>query len=118
MDRYGRRVEDDTKEELRHLYEFEQESDDESSDDDDNLSLAELEKEIAEDEENLADEKIKVGKRGKKEVEYDPMRGKGVIDSSDSEDTDAADTEDEESSSDEEAKVWINPKRIVKRFCC
>lgn len=104
MDRYGRRVQEDSKEELRNLYEFE---DSDQDSDDDNLSLAELEKEIAEDEENLADEKIKVGKRGQKDVEYDPMRGKGVIDSSDSEDTDAEDTVDEESSSEEEAKVWI-----------
>ncbi|CDS11419.1 hypothetical protein LRAMOSA03682 [Lichtheimia ramosa] len=102
VDRYGRRVQEDSKEELRNLYEFE---DSDQDSDDDNLSLAELEKEIAEDEENLADEKIKVGKRGQKDVDYDPMRGKGVIDSSDSEDTDAEDTVDEESSSEEEAKI-------------
>ena len=96
MDRYGRPVAPQTAEnELKRFYEIEDESEEEEE-----KTLEELERELAEDEGNLEDEKIPIVKpRG---LRYDPMRGQGIIDSSDEEIT------DEEESDEEEPEIEVN----------
>lgn len=94
VDRYGRRLEQGTaKKELERFYQI----DEEDSDSEEEKSLEQLEKELAEDEENLRDEAEAKGG-------YDPMRGRGVISSSD-DDTDDEDVESEEESEDEIDKI-------------
>ncbi|KAI9271302.1 hypothetical protein BY458DRAFT_539879 [Sporodiniella umbellata] len=91
VDKYGRKVKQDTAEkQLKRYYKME-ENDEEDSEEE--KTLEELEKELAEDEENLRDELIpKTG--------YDPMRGRGEISSSDS-DEESDDADDLESEPDE-----------------
>ncbi|KAI9312109.1 hypothetical protein BX666DRAFT_1988849 [Dichotomocladium elegans] len=114
VDRYGRKVEQDASEQLRRFYEFEEA---ESDDDDDNKSVTELEKEIEADEANWEDEKIesqpakrRAGGRGT----YDPMRGRGIIDSED----DTSDEEEREmfSSSESEEEEKIPESEPTYRF--
>ncbi|KAI7904638.1 uncharacterized protein BX663DRAFT_550295 [Cokeromyces recurvatus] len=107
VDRYGRRIQQSTAEkELKRFYRLE-EDDDEGEDETEEKSLEQLEKEIAEDEENLKDEEstdeedehIGIGLPSR---QYDRMRGRGDFSSSD-EDTDESDSEveDEEENDDE-----------------
>ncbi|KAI9253507.1 hypothetical protein BDA99DRAFT_172498 [Phascolomyces articulosus] len=95
VDRYGRPIAPQTAEnELKRFYEIEDESDE---DEEEEKTLEELERELAEDEGNLEDEKIPTVKPRK--PKYDPMRGQGVIESSDEETT----TDEEESDEELEA---------------
>ncbi|KAG1148223.1 hypothetical protein G6F37_002975 [Rhizopus arrhizus] len=90
VDKYGRKLKQDTAEkQLKRYYKLEHEEEDESEED---KTLEELEKELAEDEENILDEKLAAG--------YDPMRGRGEISSSESDD-ESDDEEDLESEPDE-----------------
>ena len=102
VDRYGRPVAAQTAEnELKRFYEIE----DESEEEEEEKTLEELERELAEDEGNLEDEKIPIVKpRG---LRYDPMRGQGIIDSSDEEIT------DEEESDEEESEVEVNKFKLI-----
>ncbi|KAI9473738.1 MAG: hypothetical protein EXX96DRAFT_487694 [Benjaminiella poitrasii] len=111
VDRYGRRLKQDTAEkELKRFYRLE-ESDQESDED---KTLEQIEKEIAEDEENLKDE-ISADEEEKESfglglpTGYDPMRGRGEISSSD-EDTDESDAEVEEESEDEMDRIQHIPE--------
>lgn len=97
-----------TADELKRFYHIE---DDEESESEEEKTLEELEKELAEDEENLRDEISENeeeddnldAKAVGKQV-YDPMRGKGVIGSSDESSTDEEEDEEEEEQ-EEETKV-------------
>ena len=96
MDRYGRPVAPQTaEEELKRFYDIE----DESGDEEEEKTLEELERELAADEGNMEDESIPLVKKKSRKAAYDPMRGKGVIDSSDE-----SSSEEEEDVSDEEGK--------------
>ena len=106
VDRYGRPVAPQTAENaLKRFYEIEDESDNEEEE----KTLEELERELAEDEENMEDEKIPIVKpRG---LKYDPMRGQGIIDSSDEEVTDEEESDQEEP----EAEVNRNIGSIIQK---
>ncbi|KAI8098706.1 uncharacterized protein BX664DRAFT_254641 [Halteromyces radiatus] len=104
LDKYGRPLQADTAEkELKRFYHIE---DEEESDSEDNKSVTELERELLADEGNLEDEessededqpKLAFGQKG-----YDPMRGKGIIDESDTSDEDL---EAEETSEEEDDQI-------------
>lgn len=80
VDKYGRKVKQDTAEkQLKRYYKMEEENEDDESEEE--KTLEELEKELAEDEENIRDEMISA-------TGYDPMRGRGEISSSESDETD------------------------------
>ncbi|CAO3622636.1 unnamed protein product [Mucor hiemalis] len=105
VDKYGRRLQQGTAEkELKRFYQLEEDQD---SDEDEDKSLEQLEKELAEDEENLRDEE---SESDEEDIDarqgYDPMRGRGEISSSD-EDTDDTDAEveSEEEEIDEIDKI-------------
>ncbi|RCH88892.1 pre-rRNA-processing protein esf1 [Rhizopus stolonifer] len=98
VDKYGRRLEQDTAEkELKRFYQLEE---DEESDDysDEDKTVEQLEKELAEDKDNLRFEKDSEESE-KEDLEtqkkfYDPMRGRGEISSDDDDDdTDASGNE-------------------------
>ncbi|KAI8139024.1 hypothetical protein BJV82DRAFT_628746 [Fennellomyces sp. T-0311] len=100
VDRYGRRVAPQTaEEELKRFYDIDE---DEESGDEEEQTLEELERELAADEGNLEDENIPLIKKKSRRAGYDPMRGKGVIDSSDESTTD-----EEEGLSDEESEEEV-----------
>lgn len=107
VDKYGRRLNQGTAEkELKRFYQLEEE--DEDSDEEEDKSLEQLEKELAEDEENLRDEESQEEESDLEDHKagYDPMRGRGEISSSD-EDTDESDVEleSEEDEVDEIDKI-------------
>ncbi|KAI8066290.1 uncharacterized protein B0P05DRAFT_589876 [Gilbertella persicaria] len=106
VDKYGRRLEQDTAEkELKRFYQLEE---DEESDDysDEDKTVEQLEKELAEDKDNLRFEKDSEESE-KEDLEtqkkfYDPMRGRGEISSDDDDDdTDASGSEEEEEEEEE-----------------
>ncbi|KAI8066380.1 hypothetical protein BC940DRAFT_320076 [Gongronella butleri] len=110
VDKYGRPLAaDSTEKELKRFYDMDE--DEEADVDDNGLSLEAMEKAIMEDEGNLADEvsssdeedddmrPLALGDKG-----YDPMRGKGLVDSSDEESSDDEEAEDEEEQ-DERDKI-------------
>ncbi|RCH99420.1 pre-rRNA-processing protein esf1 [Rhizopus azygosporus] len=91
VDKYGRKLKQNTAEkQLKRYYKLEEDEEERS---DEEQTLEELEKELADDEENLLDEKLLAG--------YDPMRGRGEISSSDEEEDTDEDEEDLESEPDE-----------------
>ncbi|KAI9488206.1 hypothetical protein BDB00DRAFT_884930 [Zychaea mexicana] len=97
VDRYGRPIAPQTAEnELKRFYEIE---DEEESDEEEEKTLEELERELAEDEGNLEDEKIPIVAKARK-PRYDPMRGQGVIESSD-------ESTDDEAYSDEDLEPEV-----------
>ncbi|KAI8879213.1 hypothetical protein K501DRAFT_325646 [Backusella circina FSU 941] len=108
VDKYGRRLKQDTAEkDLKRFYQLE--SDDEEGEE---KTLEELEKELAEDEDNLQleksdEEKSEESEDASSEDEvalrkgYDPMRGRGEISSSESDESD----ESEEEKEDEEDEL-------------
>jgi len=114
VDKYGRRLNQGTaKKQLERFYQIEDEDDDDEEED---KSLEQLEKELAEDEENLRDEisaeeesdddeKVHVKGAG-----YDPMRGRGEISSSDTDD----ESEDEESDVESEVDEIDRIKHIAE----
>ncbi|ORX62066.1 hypothetical protein DM01DRAFT_320251 [Hesseltinella vesiculosa] len=103
VDKYGRQLESEsTKKEMKRFYDL-----DEDDVDDQGMTLEQMEKAIMEDEGNLADESsdedeeddrpLTLGDKG-----YDPMRGQGMVDSSD----ESSDEElESDTSEDEEAKI-------------
>lgn len=110
VDKYGRRLNQGTaKKQLERFYQLDDDEEAKDSDEEEDKSLEQLEKELAEDEENLRDEisaeeeeededesdvdEPQVRIRGKG---YDPMRGRGEISSSDT---------DDESDDDEESDI-------------
>lgn len=102
MDKYGRKLKQDTAEkQLKRYYKLEHEEEDESEED---KTLEELEKELAEDEENILDEKLAAG--------YDPMRGRGEISSSESDD-ESDNEEDLESEPDELDSIQVRKQFLL-----
>lgn len=104
VDKYGRRLNQGTaKKQLERFYQL-----DDEEESDEEKSLEQLEKELAEDEENLRDEISAEEEESDdddeqvraKGVGYDPMRGRGEISSSDTDDD-----SDEDEESDVESEV-------------
>ena len=104
VDKYGRRLQQgNAKKELERFYQLEDSDDD---DEDEDKSLEQLEKELAEDPDNLADEESENESSDEEEqaggkVGYDPMRGRGEISSSDEDSSDSDAESDAESEVDE-----------------
>jgi hypothetical protein len=127
VDKYGRKLKPQSKEnEMKRFYrldedeDFEAGSDDDedevSSDEEEYKTVEQLEKELEEDEGNFEDEDEESGDEDEDEDEdefkprYDPMRGEGVLSSSESEDEgDEAQEEEEE----EDVRIWYSHVTIV-----
>ncbi|KAI7889350.1 uncharacterized protein EV154DRAFT_424050, partial [Mucor mucedo] len=119
VDKYGRRLNQGTAEkELKRFYQLEEEEDEEESDED--KSLEQLEKELAEDEENLLDEESQNEEEESDEelsakAGFDPMRGRGEISSSD-EDSDEEEVESEEELDEIDASKHIGEGEETSRL--
>jgi hypothetical protein len=113
VDKYGRKLKAQSKEnEMKRFYRLDEDeeqgsdSDEDgddgfSSEEDEFKSVEQLEKELAEDEGNLEDEEIDSDEDDEEEPRYDPMRGEGVSSSSESE----LDSDEEEESEEEDEDV-------------
>ncbi|KAI8645138.1 hypothetical protein BD408DRAFT_412314 [Parasitella parasitica] len=108
VDKYGRRLQQgNAKKELERFYQLEDSDEDDEDDEQHDKSLEQLEKELAEDPDNLADEESSDerdqadGKTG-----YDRMRGRGDLTSSDEDSSDESEVDsDAESEVDEMDRI-------------
>ncbi|CEP16586.1 hypothetical protein [Parasitella parasitica] len=108
VDKYGRRLQQgNAKKELERFYQLE-ESDEDEDDEQQDKSLEQLEKELAEDPDNLADEESSSDEIVQEDANagYDRMRGRGDFSSSDEDSSEESDVDsDAESELDEVDRI-------------